>query len=148
VNGTAITDALQERIDEINDAMDDSLDPMSMDSSAQTIEESLAEMQSSMSASAQALLRVNHRDEEKSDPWFQSLARYLVTIRDLKDALKRSRQENVAHLLEKTASFSRGLPMTLRSRLESLSENLLHRADSLPDVIRSRLPMESAKRLT
>ena len=146
---TAVTDALQQKIDDLNDAMDDSaLDPMSVDASAQTIEESISEMQSSMSASAMALLRAQQDEEELQNPWYQSLAQYLDTIRALREALKRTRQEQVNSLVERTVSFKNSLPQQLRSGIETLSENILHHADSLPDVIRSRLPLDAVKRLT
>lgn len=129
--------------------MDDTaLDPMSVDATAQTIEESLKEMQSSMSASAMALLQARQAEEDMQNPWYQRIAQYLDNIRALREALKRSRQEQVNQFVERTVSFKNSLPPQIRSGIETLSENLLHHADSLPEMIRSHLPLDAVKRLT
>ena len=136
-----------EKIEEINEAMDDDLiDPMAIECTGQSIEEALADMHQSMSANAQAMLK-QHQVEDEPDLWYQSVAKYLVSVKELREALKRSRQENVQHMLEKTLSFKNSLPHGVRTRLETLSEVVLSRVDSLPDIIKNHLPLETAKRL-
>ena len=140
---------LLEKIDDINDAIDEAFGPMKIDSSAQTIEESLLDMRQSMSASAKAMLKdmCEEEEEEVQDPWYQSVAKYLLSIQELREALKRSRQDNVNAMMERTISFKNSLTPSMRSRLQSISGGLLARADSLPEMIKSRLPLETVKRL-
>ena len=137
-----------DKIQEIDEAIDDTFAPMNIDSSAQSIEDGLADMHQSMSASAQAMLRAMKEEEEKQDPWFQSVTKYLLAMKEVKEALKRTRMEGGALIMEKTRSFTSALPEGMKTKLHSFSENLLARADSLPDVIKSRLPLEAVKRLT
>jgi len=144
----AMEGCLLEKVDDINDAIDDAFGPMKIESTAQTIEESLLDMRQSMSASAKALLKdYEVEEEEEPDPWYQSVAKYLLSIQELREALKRSRQDNVNAMMERTISFKNSLPPSMRTRLESITGGLLARADSLPEMIKSRLPFETAKRL-
>jgi hypothetical protein len=101
-----------------------------------------------MSASAQAMIHAMEEEVEKQDPWFQSVFKYFLTMKEVREAIKRSRVDRVNQLLDRTVSFKNSLPPKVRNRIESLSGNLLARADSLPDVIKTRLPLEAVKRLS
>lgn len=148
----AMNESLMSKIDEINDIIDESFEPMQIESTAQSIEESLADMKRSMSANAQAMLQAMQEAQEESaedsNPWFESVAKYMLSIKEFREVLKRSRQENVCHLIEKTVSLKNAIAPGIRARIEVLSVSLLKRADSLPDVIKSRLPLETVRRLT
>src|SRR5687767_13173959 len=96
-----MNDKILEKIDEVNDALDESFGSMDIDDTAQTMEEGLADMRRSMSANAAAMMKLMSEDstpppisstpnEMKNDPWFQKLAKYLATMRELRITSKRS----------------------------------------------------------
>jgi hypothetical protein len=120
-------ETILEKVDEINEALEESFGAMQIDPSAQTMEETLADMRRSMSANAAAMMNMMKegnvlQKEEKDDPWFQSIATYLMTLRELRKSLR-----PCEHIRTSISG-------SVRSRVESLME-------SLPSI-KSKLSLE------
>jgi hypothetical protein len=145
-------DALITQIDQINNALEESFGPMQIEASAQTIEESILDMRKSMSASASAaLMRAAEesatQEEANDDPWFQTIVRYFMTLKETRNSLKYGfLTSQTEQMMERTLSLKNTLPSMVRSRIESISENLASCMDVIPESFKANLPIESIKR--
>ena len=132
-----MNDYLLERIDEIDSALEESFGPMMMDSSAQTIEDSLKEMKESMAEAAHIAAHASIGGD-KEFPWFESLLQYLLTLKGLKiiGAGIRRNESDISirtKLLESTVYLKNSLPVSVQARIDS-------GLDYLPDSLKTRFP--------
>jgi len=150
-----MTDAILEKLEEIDEVLEDEFGPMDIEASAQTIEESLADMQRSMSANAAAMMKLMTEENqrtlspvaEKEEEWYQSVAKYMSTLKDLRAKYKFARPDQIIDLtIDRTVQIKNSLPGPVRSRIESMSGSLATRMDQLPDPIKSKMPIETIKR--
>ena len=145
-------DTILEKIDEINEALEESFGPMQIDPTAQTMEETLSDMRRSMSANAAAMMKMMReggdlaQKEYKEDPWFQSIAKYLITLRESRRSIKPPPCETPRSTGDSSLVYLRNsISGSVRSRVETISGSLVSRMDSLPSI-KSKLSLENMKR--
>jgi len=138
-------EAILHKIDEINEALEDSYG-MGIESSAQTMEESLLDMHKSMSeAVARTLeserLKEDEEEKDKEDQWFQSLEKYMSTLKQQlprRPSFRRSRGsvENFSQLMYEKSLLIRNsiVSVGIRSRFETFSMQI----EAFPDTIKAR----------